>query len=115
MFLNNREYYVYIITNFNKKVLYTGVTNNLRQRLVEHYLQSGNPVFFAGKYHAYYLLYYEFSAYIKNMIDREKEIKGWRRSKKEALINEFNPDWKFLNEEVCGKWPPDNLFHRKDG
>ena len=103
MFLNNREYYVYIITNFNKKVLYTGVTNNLRQRLVEHYLQSGNPVFFAGKYHAYYLLYYEFSAYIKNMIDREKEIKGWRRSKKEVLINEFNPEWKFLNEEVCGR------------
>ncbi len=115
MFLNNREYFVYFVTNVTRKVLYTGVTNNLPQRLVEHFLQRGNPVFFTGKYHAHYLLYYESSAYINNMILREKEIKGWRRSKKEALISSFNPGWKFLNEEVCGKWPPDRLFHRKDG
>ena len=57
-------------------------------------------VFKQQRISVYYLLYYERSTYINNMIEREKEIKGWRRSKKETLINEFNPGWKFLNEEV---------------
>ena len=60
----------------------------------------------------FYLLFYESYDYINDAIAREKEIKGWRRSKKEELINSFNPEWKFLNEELSGKWPPDELFHR---
>src|SRR5258705_18899 len=87
------------IKNKNKKVLYTGVTNNLERRLFEHY-ENSKPFrhpSFAGQYNAYYLLYYEWFQQIEYAIAREKEIKGWRRSKKEALINSINPEWKFLN------------------
>ncbi len=110
----SKKYYVYIVTNFKKTVLYTGMTNDLEQRIIEHYLDKGNEKTFTGKYHTFYLLFYESSVYINNTIAREKEIKGWRRSKKEELINSFNPEWKFLNEELFGKWPPDETFHRKD-
>ena len=110
---SGRKFYVYIVTNFKKTVLYTGLTNDLEQRIIEHYLDRGNEKTFTGKYHAYYLIFYESSTYINNTIAREKEIKGWRRSKKEELINAFNPEWKFLNEELFGKWPPDELSHRK--
>jgi putative endonuclease len=109
-----KKYYVYILTNYKKTVLYTGLTSNLEQRIVEHYMDRGNEKTFSGKYHTFYLLFYESSEYIRNTIAREKEIKGWRRSKKEALISSFNPEWKFLNEELFGKWPPDELFHRRD-
>jgi putative endonuclease len=91
------------------------MTNNLEQRIIEHYLERGNSKSFTGKYHAFYLLYYESSSYVNNMIAREKEIKGWRRSKKEELITAFNPDWKFLNEELFGKWPPDGPIAKRKG
>ena len=110
-----KKYYVYILTNYTKKVLYTGVTSDLEQRIVEHYMDRGNEKTFTGKYHVFYLLFYESSDYVNNAIKREKEIKGWRRSKKEQLINAFNPEWKFLNVELFGKWPPDDLFHRRNG
>ncbi len=95
-------YYVYIVTNKNKTVLYTGMTNDLLRRLSEH-LQASIPFkqsSFAGQYNAYHLLYYEIFENIMDAITREKEIKGWRRSKKEQLINDFNPEWKFLNDEI---------------
>jgi putative endonuclease len=114
MFVTEKRFSVYIVTNYTKSVLYTGVTNNLEQRVTEHYLQRGNRSSFTGKYHAFYLIYYECFDYIKDAIAREKEIKDWNRKRKEALINAFNPGWRFLNEELFGKWPPDNLFHRKD-
>ncbi len=96
------NYYIYIVTNKNKTVLYTGVTNDLYRRLKEHEENSipfRHPSF-AGKYNAYFLLYYERFEHIETAIAREKEIKGWRRSKKEALINVLNPEWKFLNDEI---------------
>jgi len=96
------NYFVYITTNKNKTVLYTGVTNNLYRRLSEH-KENAKPfrhASFAGQYNAYFLLYYERFEYIAHAIAREKEIKGWRRSKKEALINIENPGWKFLNDEI---------------
>ena len=114
MDLSKKKYYVYILTNYKKTVLYTGMTNNLEQRIIEHYLDRGNEKSFTGKYHLFYLLFYESSEYINNIIAREKEIKGWRRSKKEALINAFNPEWKFLNGDLFGKWPPDELLHRRE-
>jgi putative endonuclease len=55
---------------------------------------------FAGKYNSFYLVYFERFQYIQHAIEREKEIKGWVRRKKEALINEFNPGWRFLNDEL---------------
>jgi putative endonuclease len=114
MFLNTREYYVYILTNYKKTVLYTGVTNNLQQRITEHYLDRGNSETFTGKYNAFYLVYYECTRYVKNAIAREKEIKSFSRKRKEELINSFNPHWKFLNFELLGEWPPKNAVHRRD-
>ncbi len=98
----NHNYYIYIVTNKNKTVLYTGITNDLCRRLEEH-KENSIPFrhsSFAGKYNAYFLLYYEHFQDVNDAIVREKEIKGWRRSKKEALINSLNPEWKFLNDEL---------------
>lgn len=95
------NYFVYIITNKNKTVLYIGVTNNINKRLSQHYFDSQNQKkSFAGKYNCYYLLYYEFFEDINKAIKREKELKGWRREKKNKLISKHNPDWNFLNNEV---------------
>ena len=112
MYYNNRQYYVYILTNYLKTVLYTGVTNNLEQRIIEHNLDKGNVKTFTGKYNCFYLLYYECTQYINNAILREKEIKGWSRKKKDELIKTINPTLKFLNHEVLGEWPPMNPSHR---
>lgn len=100
--IGTHNYFVYITTNQNKTVLYIGVTNNLSARLFQHQ-QNAAPythTSFAGKYNAYYLLYYERFGSIEHAIEREKELKGWRRSKKEELINSFNPEWRFLNDEI---------------
>ena len=95
------NYFVYILTNQTKKVLYTGVTNNLKRRLSEHQKESETTKkSFAGKYNCVYLVYFEHHQLILQAIDREKQIKGWLRSKKVALIEEFNPDWKFLNDSL---------------
>ena len=102
--LGGHNYFVYIVTNKNKTVLYTGVTNDIARRLSEHE-DNAKPFYhssFAGKYNAYHLLYYERFEQVEHAIAREKEIKGWRRSKKENLINSVNPDWNFLNDEVVG-------------
>jgi putative endonuclease len=91
-------YYIYIITNKTKTVLYTGVTNNLRIRLQqpkENILS--NKETFASKHHAQYLLYYEKFTWIQEAIAREKEIKKWRREKKTDLIKTINPNFEFLN------------------
>jgi putative endonuclease len=98
----NYNFYIYITTNPAKTTLYVGVTNNLDIRLQQHFENKGNPNTFAGKYHCYLLLYFEHFTHIEHAIDREKEIKKWRREKKEALIATTNPDWKFLNKEIEG-------------
>jgi len=95
----NYNFYVYITTNPAKTVLYIGVTNNLDRRISEHYENRGNPETFAGKHYCYNLIYYEHFSHINQAIEREKEIKKWRREKKEALIKSFNPEWKFLIDE----------------
>ncbi|WP_440120343.1 GIY-YIG nuclease family protein [Tenacibaculum sp. Ill] len=95
------NYVVYIITNKNKTTLYIGVTNNLQKRLSQHYFDSEHAKkSFSGKYNCYYLVYYETFESVNEAIHREKELKKWRREKKEALINSFNPEWYFLNNEV---------------
>ena len=77
-----QNYFTYILTNKNKTVLYTGVTNNLKRRLFEHQEDAkGVKGTFAGKYNCYYLVYYERFQLIEHAIKREKEIKGWNRSK----------------------------------
>ena len=96
----NYNFYVYITTNPDRSVLYIGVTNDLRRRLYEHTENKGNKNSFAGKYFCYNLVYYEHFSHIDHAIEREKEIKKFRREKKDLLIRAFNPEWKFLNEEV---------------
>ena len=90
------EYYIYILTNQNKTVLYIGVTNNLSRRLKEHF--EGKIPGFTQQYRCRYLIYYELFQFIDQAIAREKELKAWRREKKEMLISKFNPDWIFLND-----------------
>jgi len=94
--------------------MYCGVTNDLPQRIIEHYLSRGDHRSFAGKYYCYFLLYYESFVYVNDAIAREKEVKKWRREKKEALIMSFNPEKKFLNLELFDTWPPKEMLHRKD-
>ena len=79
------------------RTLYTGVTNNLTRRMYEHKskLVSG----FTSKYNIQFLVYYEAGSDINAAIAREKQIKGWLRSKKIALIDSMNPTWKDLSEE----------------
>ena len=107
-----KTFYVYILTNQLRTVLYIGITNNLEQRILEHWNARGTGSSFTSKYHIYYLLFYESFKYVNDAISGEKEIKGWRRSKKMLLINTFNPPLKFLNEELFGKWPPDEITTR---
>ncbi|GAB2794316.1 putative endonuclease [Hymenobacter luteus] len=89
-------YYVYITTNPAKAVLYIGITNNIKSRLAQHYINRGSKDTFAGKYYCYNLLYVEEYFDSKAAIAREKELKGWTRAKKEALIVTENPQWNFL-------------------
>lgn len=116
MKVSKTRYTVYILTNFTKTVLYIGVTNNLEQRLVEHYLEKDNPHSnaFTSNYKVIYLVYYEDFDYVNDAIAREKEIKKWRREKKDKLIDTTNPKREFLNTELLGEWPQQNAYHRKD-
>jgi len=89
------QYFVYIMTN-RSGTLYTGVTNNLERRIYEHkhHLVNG----FTKKYKIEKLVYYEETNDINAAISREKQIKGWLRKKKIALIESINPGWKDLSE-----------------
>ena len=95
------NYFVYIITNRNKTVLYVGVTNDLNRRLFEHKEESfKGKRSFAGKYNCIHLVYYEHFYFIEEAIEREKQIKGWTRNKKDELITSFNPEWRFLEDDL---------------
>ena len=99
--METSNFYIYIITNKSKEILYVGITNDLYTRMQQHLQDSiGEKKTFAGKYNCRYLIYYERFANVNHAIDREKEIKGWKRVKKENLINSINPVWNFLNDEL---------------
>ena len=91
------NYFVYIITNPRRTTLYTGVTNDLRTRIFQHYQNRGTWKTFAGRYYCYRLIYYEHFYDIDMAIEREKDIKNMSRKKKEELITSKNPDWKFYD------------------
>ena len=93
---------IYIMTNYNKTVLYIGVTSDLYNRILEH-KQGKYPNSFTAKYQLKYCVYYEFLPRIEEAIVREKEIKKWRREKKELLINSSNPKWDDL-WELMKEW-----------
>jgi putative endonuclease len=94
------NYYVYILTNKNKTVLYIGVTNYLKERLYAHRNPDVLSKAFTAKYKCYYLIYWEHYRDINTAIDREKQLKGWTRNKKDELIAQFNPTLRFLNDEI---------------
>ena len=90
-------YYVYLMTNYTNTVVYTGVTNNLERRVFEHKnkLQKG----FTQRYNIKKLIYFETTSNIISAIEREKQIKGWTRQKKNELVNTTNPKWNDLSED----------------
>ncbi len=94
--MKQKDCYVYMLTNPHHSVLYVGVTSNLEKCLYEHKnkLIKG----FTSKYNVHKLVYCEHCHDIEAAIAREKEIKGWRRSKKNALISTVNPDWKEIGQ-----------------
>ena len=94
----NRLGYVYIMTNKNRTTLYIGVTNNLCRRIYEHKNHLIKNAFTA-KYNLEYCIYFEEFQYFDIAIQREKELKKWKRKKKEALINKKNPEWKEIATE----------------
>ncbi|MEJ8756273.1 GIY-YIG nuclease family protein [Pontibacter sp. H259] len=98
--MRSYNYFVYITTNPKRTTLYVGMTNDLPRRLHEHFMNCGESFNFAGKYYCYNLIYYERHSHVQHAIEREKEIKKWSRTKKEALIRVQNPYWKFLNQEI---------------
>ena len=91
-----RIYFVYIMTN-RSKTLYVGITGNLIQRVRQHKARTGSR--FAAKYHLDRLVYFERFEDVRDAIEREKRIKGWRRIRKIALIVSVNPAWRDLSLE----------------
>ena len=84
-------YYVYILSNWDDSVLYIGVTGNLPRRLYEH--RNGLVDGFSKKYNVHKLVYYEHTGDVYSAISREKQLKKWRREKKNQLIETMNPQW----------------------
>ncbi|PJC01302.1 MAG: excinuclease ABC subunit C [Candidatus Komeilibacteria bacterium CG_4_9_14_0_8_um_filter_36_9] len=91
------DFYVYIMAS-NTGTLYVGVTRDLTRRVEEH--KSGVVEGFTKKYSCNRLVYYEHFDYIDDAIEREKEIKKWRREKKQGLIKEVNPHWNDLSSDL---------------
>ena len=95
------NYYVYILTNKNHTVLYTGVTNDLIRRVYEHknHLDKDS---FTAKYKVTKLVYFEQTSDVRAAIEREKQIKSWSRNRKTDLIFEKNPHWVDLYDRLLG-------------
>jgi len=92
----DHSYYVYLLASGNNRVLYTGVTNNLKRRLYEH--KHGLVEGFTKKYRVHKLVYFEETNDVNAAIAREKEIKGWLREKKNTLVEKDNSGWNDLSE-----------------
>ena len=93
------QYYVYFLATSDYKVLYTGVTNDLRRRVWEH-KNSLDKTSFTSRYHLNKLVYYECTEDVTSAIEREKQIKGWNRNRKNKLIESKNTKWKELYSEI---------------
>ena len=98
-----KAYHVYILTTWNNKVLYIGVTNHLLRRIHEH--KSKAVAGFTQKYNVTKLVYYEETNDVNAAISREKQLKGWLRNKKIQLIESLNPQWNDLSDGWFEKDP----------
>ena len=92
-----KQYYVYLMASY-RRVLYVGVTSDLQRRVYQHKTKA-HPESFTAKYNVNNLVYIEQFSDINDAIAREKQIKGWRRSKKTDLLEAANPNWKDLSLE----------------
>lgn len=92
-----KEYYVYILTNFHRTVLYIGVTNDVLRRVRQHQAKKNEG--FTSEYNVDILVYYEKYQDVNNAIRREKQLKGWSRARKDALIATKNPEFMDLMRE----------------
>ena len=95
------NYYVYILASATNYTVYIGVTSDLIRRVYEH-REHLDPDSFTSKYGVHKLVYFEQTNDAKSALEREKQLKGWRRSKKNALIESMNPEWKDLYPELLG-------------
>ena len=93
------SYYVYILTNKNHTVLYTGVTSDLVRRVYEH-KSHAEPKSFTAKYKTDKLVYFEETYSSRAAIEREKQIKSWNRKHKDKLVESKNPNWEDLYESI---------------
>ena len=93
------SYFVYTLASKRNGTLYTGVTNDLVRRVWQH--KNGEAEGFTKKYHVHALVWYEVHNDINEAIAREKQIKGWRRERKIALVDSVNPDWTELRPGSC--------------
>ena len=93
------QYYVYILATKDNKVIYTGVTSNLRKRVYEH-KNSLDKTSFTSRYHVNKLVYFEYTGDVRAAIEREKQIKSWNRARKNRLIASMNPEWNELYESI---------------
>ncbi len=93
-----KYYYVYILSNKTNTVLYTGVTNDLKKRVYQHREKLAEG--FTKKFNANRLVYYEQTENVEGAIQREKQVKGWNRSRKVEMVSKFNPKWEDLFEKL---------------
>ena len=93
-----KYYYLYILTNKNNRVLYIGITNNLKRRIYQHKNKLIDD--FTKKYNLSKLIYYEWNDNINVVIEKEKQMKFWRRDWKIELINKNNLKWNDLSKEI---------------
>jgi putative endonuclease len=104
-------YYVYMMASLTG-TLYTGVTNSIGRRSAEHKFGEGSQ--FTARYGVNRLVYYEAFHYVNNAIGREKQIKGWRRSRKVALIESQNPGWRDLSRDFGRQFQPPQIGGNRD-
>lgn len=106
-----RRYYVYLMTDRHRGTLYAGVTNDLERRVYEHKNKSVDG--FSRRYHVTTLVYFEETGDVLAAIAREKQIKGWTRARKVALIDSVNPRWADLSEAWFDPAPPPDSFAKQ--
>ena len=95
------NYYVYILASATNYTVYIGVTNDVIRRVYEHKIHAA-PDSVTSQYNVHKLVYFEQTSDIRAALEREKQLKGWRRSKKNALVETMNPQWKDLYPDLLG-------------
>ena len=99
------KYFIYLITNNKRTVLFAGMTNDLGEELTSLYQKKGSKKSFPTKNNCYQLVYFEKSEVAHLALSRLKEMREMNRQEQENLIRSINPMWKFLNDQIT-KWPP---------